>query len=531
MITRTICITLLASAMLLISCQETPITREQVLTTMDSLEQKMDWLDYRIAQETWNLYTTGTADSLDYFRGLYNYLISNKETARILKQGKKLLTDEVDIRRLKLILTSFASGQVETNALIGSLRDNLTQIDNSFRAELDGKQYQQNELYTLYRTSESRSRREKAYRAYCQAGEKLSQGVTRLFRLRNQEARKLGYTNYLSLIFNNREIDTRQYLKLLQQLDSLSLQPYRDIIQDIQSRLNLTHVEIWDLAYAYNSINSKVDIYFPADSQLAYIKNSLKPLGFNLDKMPIYFDLAPRLQKSQLAYAFPIKIPYDIRVLANITDGAYSNRVLFHEIGHAIHFASIAQDRPLFTNAVDAAWSEGMAQIFAAFCDEELWLKKYAHLPPSLIESVKQARHDLDIIYLRTTLTRLMFEYEMYNNPNRDANKLYWDLFERYMMLPRHDDLYPWAGIIQYTTHPVYLQNYLYADIIAAQTLAKLREMYGDIIDNPSVGAFLVQNYFRFGARYDWRDLLERGTGERLNPEYLINRLNFRVQK
>ena len=527
MIMRSIFLVLLASIVLVISCQETPITRDQVLATMDSLEHKMDWLDYRIAQETWNLYTTGTADSLAYFQGLYNYLISDKETARILKQGEKLLTDEVDIRRLKLILSSFAGGQVETNTLISSLRDSLTQVDISFRAEFEGKQYEQNELYKIYQSDKKRSRREKAYRAYCQIGEKLADGVTRLFRLRNQEARKLGYNNYLSLIFSSQDIDSRKYLQLLQQLDSLSVQPYKAIIHDIQSRLHLDYTEVWDLAYAYYNTTKKVDAFFPADSQLVFIKNSLKPLGFNLDKMPIYFDLAPRLQKSQFAYAFPIKIPYDIRVLANITDGMYSNSVLFHEVGHAVHFASIVQDRPLFANSVDASWSEGMAQIFASFCDNELWLKKYAHLPPSLVESVKQTRRDLDIIYLRTTLTRLMFEYEMYNNPNRDANKLYWDLFERYMMLPRHDDLYPWAGIIHYTTHPVYLQNYLYADMITAQTLAKLRDMYGDIVDNPSVGAFLVQNYFRFGARYDWRDLLERGTGERLNPEYLINRFNF----
>jgi peptidyl-dipeptidase A len=120
-----------------------------------------------------------------------------------------------------------------------------------------------------------------------------------------------------------------------------------------------------------------------------------------------------------------------------------------------------------------------------------------------------------------------MFEYEAYLNPNRELNRLYWDLFEQYMLLPRHEDVRPWASLIYYTTHPVYLQNYLYADMIAAQTIDALEDMYGEIVGNESFSSFLNQNYFRFGGRYEWRDLLERGTGERLNPEHLIRRLGI----
>ncbi|MBU2652500.1 MAG: hypothetical protein KKA81_16360, partial [Bacteroidetes bacterium] len=132
-----------------------------------------------------------------------------------------------------------------------------------------------------------------------------------------------------------------------------------------------------------------------------------------------------------------------------------------------------------------------------------------------------------DVIYLRLTLTRLMFEYEAYTNPGRDLNKLYWELFERYMMLPRHEDVKAWASVIHYTTHPVYLHNYLYADMISAQTLNFLTGLYGDLIDNRAVRSFLVQNYYRFGSRYPWRDMLERGTGEKLDPKFFIERLGL----
>ena len=259
------------------------------------------------------------------------------------------------------------------------------------------------------------------------------------------------------------------------------------------------------------------------------IEITLKAVGFDLDKLPIYIDVEPRAGKSETAYAFPIKPPYDIRVLASLSDGMQSTRVLMHEIGHALHSVNINQDRDLF-NSTSAAWTEGMAQIFSSLCYDSLWLANYLTLTPSRVSEYLDAVNSLQVTDLRMRLLQLKFEYEAYANPNRDLNQLYWDLFERYMMLPRHDDISPWAAIIQYTTHPVYLHNYLFADVITAQTHAAIIRQYGTLVDNADLGSFLTQNYFRFGSRYEWRDLLKRGTDEPFSPDYLISALELSEQ-
>lgn len=520
---------ILALAVLLVlsSCQEVQLTEEEVVSCLDSLEMKLEWLDYRIAEESWELYTEGRSDSLEFYRELYDYVTSDRETFEHLRPAKHLLTDEADQRRRELAYSTLLLSRVEARRDIARLRDSLAVVDINYRAEFEGEKRSSNYLYRTYRTDRSPIRRDIAYRAWCSVGLELADGLEQLFRLRNQQARRLGYNNFLGLVFAQQGLETREYLTLLRQLDSLSEKQYESILDKAKGKLGLNDLEIWDLAYAYAHINGEVDRYFPADSQLLYIKRSLKKIDINLDQLPIYFDLASREGKSQFAYAFPIKPPYDLRVLANLSDGLYSTRVLLHEIGHAVHFTHIAQDRPLFKNTLSASWAEGMAQIAAALCDERSWLETYAAMPAGLIDRYITAKQERDIIYLRTTLMRLYFEYEAYVNPNRDLNKLYWDLFERYLLLPRHDEIKPWAAIIHYTTHPVYLHNYLIADIIAAQTVDYLKKNYGVVVDNPMVGSFLVQNYFRFGSRYDWRELLERGTGERLNPEYLMDRLGI----
>jgi len=511
-----------------VSCQQDQVvSKGDVFVTLDSLEHKLDWLDYRLSLENWEMYTTGASDSLAFYTGLYERTVSDPSAWRYLEQGRPYVTEEIDQRRLKLIESAVVRGRIEAGAKVAALRDSLSQIDITFRPQFDGGVSNTNNLYQRYRSDSDRNRRESAYRAWCSVGDELSDGLEQLIRLRNQEVLKLGYNNYFALTFAREGYNIDDYLGLLGRLDSLSSEAYNGIIDRSQKKLGVTWLEVWDLAYAYADVNRRVDRYFPIDSQLTFVKASLKDLGFDLDKLPIYFDLDSRDGKSQFAYAFPIKPPYDIRVMGNLTDGRYSTRTLAHEIGHALHFVNISQDRQLFIHAVPAGWTEGQAQIIASMCEDPDWLRRYAHLPASLVREYQQAAREQAVVNLRMTLTQLMFEYEAYKNPNRDLNKLYWDLFERYMMLPRHDDIKPWAAIIHYTTHPVYLHNYLFGDIITAQTLHTLREMYGGIVGEPAVRSFLVQNYYRFGARYDWRELLERGTGEELNPEYLLRHLGI----
>lgn len=525
---RAITILVLAVSLIPVSgCRKESISVDQVIQVLDSLEHKFEWLNYRLSEEMWDWYSSGRADSLKFYQGLYNTVVSDDQTLRTLQNGRRSVSSESDLRRFDLIFATMLRGRVESNPNIVRLRDSLTDINLTFRPEFEGERRTSNELYQIYCNEPDPVRREIAFRAWCQVGLEIGDGLERLIRQRNQMARKAGYNNFLALLFAQKHIKSEEYLGLLRRLDSLSEPVYGRILEGIRSKLNRKEIEIWDLGYANADLRNEVDYYFPVDSQMIIIKRSLKAIGFNLDKLPIYFDLDSREGKSQFATAFSIKPPYDMRVLANLSDGLYSTRVLMHEIGHALHSAHIAQERDLFATTIDSIWAEGMAQIWASLVDEKGWLQQYGHLPASLIDRHLASLRDREIIYLRTTLARLHFEFEAYQNPNRNLNTVYWDLFERYMDLPRHDDIKPWAAAIHYTTRPGYLQNYLYADMITAQTLDFIQKNYTSMVNNPTVGSFLIQNYFRSGSRYKWPELLKRGTDSELNPQFLVEKLGL----
>ncbi len=511
--------TVILALVWLSACKEEPISNADILSAVDSLELKLTWVNYRLNLEKWQKYTTGASDSLAFFEDLYNYVVSNPTTLNRLDNGRQSHFDEINQRRYDLVYGDMMVGRVESTPSISRLRDSLSNIDIQFRATFDGQRRPASYLYNLYRSDANRNRRESAYRAYNEVGDSLADGLQRLIRLRNQTASRLGYTNFFTLSFRSQGLDPQEYLTLLRKLDSLSAEPYRKLLDERRTALNVSQLECWDLAYSDAGLMRRVDAHFPVDSQMDYIDRSLFAIGFDLDSLPIYFDLESREGKSQFAYEFGIRPPYDQRVLANLSDGIYSTEVILHELGHALEDAAFAQDRQLFAWSQSGAWTEGMAQTVASLVQDSIWLVSYAHLDPSLASRYLANRREQDIIYLRSELVQLQFELEAYNNPNRDLNQLYWDLVDRYMYLPRHEDIRPWAAVIHYTTHPVYLQNYLLANMIAAQTLEYVRAQYGDPADNTAFHSFLNQNYFRFGSRYPWQELLERGTGTSLSPK------------
>ena len=59
----------------------------------------------------------------------------------------------------------------------------------------------------------------------------------------------------------------------------------------------------------------------------------------------------------------------------------------------------------------------------------------------------------------------------MYDNPDQDLNKLWWDLVEKYQLLKRPEGRNEpdWATKIHIATYPCYYHNYLLGEFLAQQ--------------------------------------------------------------
>lgn len=103
--------------------------------------------------------------------------------------------------------------------------------------------------------------------------------------------------------------------------------------------------------------------------------------------------------------------------------GAYGLNTLFHEGGHAAHFANIRQNAPCFSQEFPPT-SMAYAETQSMFCDSLLddadWLKRYAKnaageaVPDALIEAGIAARQPMRAFNERHILLVPYFEWALY---------------------------------------------------------------------------------------------------------------------
>ncbi len=514
-------------AFVLSSCKEEQVTEDRVLAALDSLEYRLEWLDYRLAEERWKYLTNGTDDSLSYFEDLYNELIFTDPAFQILKRGRNLLTKDEDIRRGQILFSRLLIGRVESHPEILSLRE----PDRSGGPRV--KTFDRELNYNFFlKAGERNHRRDRAGReteALFFAEQNVFPQLTpQLVRLRNQQARREGYNSFFALAAAALNMNVSEYTTLLEQLDKASRPAYQTILEQLRSELGGSQPEVWDLGLLLVSETElELDRYLTADSQRIFVYRTFDSLGLSLGGMPLYWHDEYDITLKPGVQSIPVKPPYDVRICGMYAEGHRWSSRLMGQAGQAVHYLNIAQDRPLFVNNLHPVWREGISSLFASLCSDSLWLVQYAHVPPVTAGRFLTDERRAGIVQLRILLAHLKFEHEIYTNSDRDLDKLYWDILEEMLMIPRHDDLQYWRHISAFLYHPVELQAALYGDLIAAQTIAYLEEHYGGLAGQPESFSFLVQNYMRFGSRYPWWELVERGTGEPLNPKYLLELLGL----
>jgi peptidyl-dipeptidase A len=174
--------------------------------------------------------------------------------------------------------------------------------------------------------------------------------------------------------------------------------------------------------------------------------------------------------------------------------------------------------------------TEGVAMMFEKLSKRRAWLEKMnvsVADPKALDEAgAKMSRYQL-LIFSRWCQVMLRFEKSMYENPEQNLNKLWWDLVEKYQLLRRPEgrDAPDYASKIHIVSAPVYYHNYMMGELFASQLHhAIARELYKGTptaavvyVGNKDVGKFMQQKVFDPGRTLPWNELTRFATGSELS--------------
>lgn len=443
-------------------------------------------------------------------------------------------------RQIQLLHNSFAKGQQDTATIdqITQLQKEAESTFNTFRGTFDGESRSDNELAAILMTETNSDRLQAAWEASKQIGPRVAPTVIELARLRNAAAKRAGFVNHFAKNLELNEIDQMRLFITLNELDRLTTEPYRRAKAELDHVLagrygiRLSQLRPWHYHDPFFQRPPRigaanVDRFFAGRKLEEIAIRHYAGLGMDVRDVLARSDLYARPNKYQHAFCTDIDRKGDVRIMCSLESDERWMETLLHELGHAVYDKYLDPKLPyLLRRPAHTLSTEAIAMLMGRLALNGDWLVKLAGVPAYEVAQVAplvRSRQRLGmLIFVRWVLVVVNFERAMYENPERDLNTLWWDLVERYQMVHRPEgrNQPDWAAKIHLALYPVYYQNYVLGELMASQLNHTIARRFGQLIDTPAAGRFLIEELFRRGATADWDTTLEQVTGERLSAKY-----------
>jgi hypothetical protein len=316
----------------------------------------------------------------------------------------------------------------------------------------------------------------------------------------------------------------------------------------------------WNLRYLTGGeVVRHMDEYLSFAPALRRWIESFRRLGIGFRGATLQLDLLDRAGKHQNGFCHsPVPawigehgqwIPGHINFTSDarpdqIGSGVRATVTLFHEGGHAAHFANIVQNAPCFSQEYPPT-SMALAETQSMFCDSLLddadWLKRYAFnrngepIPDHLIRERLESRQPMRAYDARNIAVVPYFEKALYALADGTATP------DAVLALARQTEIRvlgmesprPLLGIphlLNQEAAAAY-QGYLLAEMAVSQTRAFFLKRDGYLTDNDAIGPDLGAHYWAPGNSVDHDTALRGLTGEGFSARYLAEECNQSIDE
>jgi peptidyl-dipeptidase A len=537
-----------------LGCQTSEEKMTQELKTLiTKFESKAvpAYKDYALAY--FNATISGKTEDYDKSSELqikYNKIYSNKEDFALLKKIKEsnVITDELLKRQLDVLFRAYSKYQIDEKKLEDIVKLG-TEIENrysTFRAEVNGKKLTDNQIEeTLKKSTDSKTLHE-AWVASKKIGTVVSNDILKLVKMRNETARDLGYSNYHEMSLKLAEQDPKDidmiFDDLYERTKNVFAQVKSEMDDFLAKRYRVSKDQLMPWHYqnrffqeAPKIYNVDLDSYYKNKNIVGLTKQYYDGIDLNIDDMLTKSDLFEKEGKYQHAYCTDIDRKGDVRVVCNVKPNYNWMNTMLHEYGHAVYSKYIDKNLPwALREEAHTFTTEAIAMLFGRFASNPQWLADVVGIPQNEKAKIAGASFNTlrleQLVFSRWAQVVYRFEKSMYENPDQDLNKLWWDLVEKYQLLKRPKDRNEpdWASKIHIALYPAYYHNYMLGELLASQLSFYINKnilnsddpMNQSFNGKTEVGKFLKDKIFDEGNKLYWNDMIEKATGEKLTAKY-----------
>ena len=475
----------------------------------------------------------------------YISFFTDKEAFAELKELKEseLVKEPLLARQLELIYNMYLQGQIDTS-LISQQVKMETEINKkygNFRATINGKQLSDNEVEGILRSSTNSTELQAAWEGHKMIGPVVADDVIKLVKHRNKIAQQLGFSNYHQMSLELSGQKPEDVTKIFDELDSLTRNNFVQLKGDIDAyfskryRIPTAELKPWHYQNRYFQEAPEIypvnfDKYYQDKEPAQLAARYYASLGLPVDAILAKSDLYEKPGKNQHAFSTDIDRAGDVRTLDNIKPDANWMNTILHELGHGVY--QYYNDMSLPFTLRDAAHTfttEAIANYFGRLATNPAWMNYMGIIDEKEMNAIAddsfKALRLQQLVFSRWAQVMYRFEKSMYENPDQDLNQLWWDIVEKYQMVkePEGRDMPDWASKIHIALYPCYYHNYLLGELLASQfnNYVTTNVVKGNTeADMKAMGEYFKTSVFMPGARYQWNEMIEKATGEKLTAKY-----------
>jgi len=449
----------------------------------------------------WYLNWAGLKDELNIsaIYEEYKHLFS-KELVLKIKDWRKKASGE-DERRLRYLQAFFLEGYLEMT--VKELTDKAETMQTKGTIKLDGEEMPFRLALVKMINEPEREKRKRLFYARNNFVDKINVPLLeRMHRLHNV-SREFGYENYTALFKDIKGIDfqalERIMLDFIDQTEPIYTTRMNEELQE-KIGVTLEEAEKHDVRFFFRA--KKFDKYFKKENMLATLRKTLANMHIRLDEQKsIHIDLEERAKKSPRAFCGPIKIPEDIRLVMMPRGGHDDYATLFHEAGHAEHFACVNPQLPVeYKWLGDNSVTESFAFLLEYLLTDENWLEQNINI--DIVEEYLRFAALYKLLFLRSYGAKLSYEIKLHSNSLKGMDKVYKETCESVLKY-RH----PANHYLITVDDGFYCAQYLQAWIFEAQLRNFLRKEYGDEWFNSREAGRALMNMWANGQKYNVSEL------------------------
>lgn len=366
-----------------------------------------------------------------------------------------------------------------------------------------------------------------AARAELVAGE-----VTRLrrqrFGLEHEAMTGLGYADYVSGSSALMGIDLPALARAGETFLAESEALYRDALgRLVKGRLGVPvgQLDRADVGWVFRA--KDYDAAFPLATLVETAVRQMREMGIDAHQAGrVRFDTDERGGKQPRAFCVPIRVPEEVHLVLRPRGGHGDYRTLWHELGHAIHFASVDPDRSFTDRWLgDNSVTEGYAMLLDHLTLDPRWLTRYSGLRPPQVRDLRFELLVHELYAVRRYAAKLAYEILLHGSRLSRGRADYATRLSEATLFRYGEEDY-----LQDVDPSFYAARYLRAWQLEAAVASELTRRFDqDWFRNPRAGVF-IQHLMSRGQAGPADRLAAEVTGAPLSFGPLLARLEAELQ-